>query len=80
MEEVIQPGFVRRRPRLGFRPKDQTEMNKTITFLLILFMISVRIVSAGPEITIPASDFDFGKTVQRTILTHDFWIKSTGDL
>ncbi|UCC45744.1 MAG: DUF1573 domain-containing protein [Candidatus Zixiibacteriota bacterium] len=54
-------------------------MIKTGFLLLLLILISTTVSVAGPEITIPVTDFDFGKTVQRTILTHDFWIKSTGD-
>ena len=34
---------------------------------------------AGPDIYVGEDSFDFGKSVQKAVLTHDFWIKSAGD-
>jgi hypothetical protein len=31
------------------------------------------------KVSIPNATFNFGKTVQQAVLTHDFWIKSVGD-
>jgi len=35
--------------------------------------------AATPKLKITEDTFDFGKSVQKAVLTHDFWIKSTGD-
>lgn len=48
-----------------------------ISFALILiFTLSVL---AGPAVEISPDSFNFGKTIQRTKISHTFWIKSTGD-
>jgi len=39
----------------------------------------VVIATAAPKMEVPEDTIDFGKTVQRVVLTHDFWIKSVGD-
>lgn len=36
-------------------------------------------VLAGPQITVPEDSFDFGKVAQRAVVSHTFWIHSTGD-
>lgn len=48
-----------------------------ISFALILiFTLSVL---AGPAVDISPDSFNFGKTIQRSKVSHTFWIKSTGD-
>lgn len=46
------------------------------TVLLFTFVISVF---AGPAVEVSPSSFNFGKTIQRSKVSHTFWIKSTGD-
>ncbi|HUV31301.1 MAG TPA: DUF1573 domain-containing protein [Acidobacteriota bacterium] len=38
-----------------------------------------KAAAGGPSVEVSHDEFDFGKTVQRAVVTHDFWIKSTGD-
>ncbi len=45
---------------------------------MVVVVVPVSI-AAGPKVEVPESTIDFGKTVQKAVLTHSFWIKSTGD-
>ena len=36
-------------------------------------------VFAGPNLTIPEPEFDFGYVPQQAKISHDFWLYSTGD-
>jgi hypothetical protein len=50
---------------------------KTVA-VLVLSLLSVT-AFAGPDIDIEQDSYDFGKSVQKVVLTHDFWIKSSGE-
>jgi len=47
--------------------------------LLLLIMILQVLAFAGPKLTIPQSEFDFGFVPQAAKISHDFWLYSTGD-
>jgi hypothetical protein len=36
-------------------------------------------VGIGPRLTIPGRSFDFGYVPQHAIVSHEFWLHSTGD-
>jgi len=48
----------------------------TVSLLAILLATSVF---AGPNLTIPESEFDFGYVPQHAKVSHIFWLYSTGD-
>lgn len=49
--------------------------------LSILIIALVPLVSgwAGPRISVPESEFNFGKAPQSATISHTFWLYSTGD-
>lgn len=54
-------------------------MTRTLLFLIGFFAMVATSASGEPAIEFTHDTFNFGKTVQQVVLTHDFWIKSTGD-
>lgn len=47
--------------------------------LCVVMLLLAASVIAGPEITIPESEFDFGFVPQNAKVSHYFWLHSTGD-
>lgn len=54
-------------------------MLKLIISAALIVVTTAANISAGPQIEMPESVFNFGIIPQHRIATHDFWIKSTGD-
>ncbi len=50
----------------------------SIILLLFLFLLSGVAISA-PRLTIQNSTFNFGYAPQNSKISHEFWLKSTGD-
>jgi hypothetical protein len=47
---------------------------------VIMFLISWPIaLMADPVISMPEVHWDYGNVVQHSVLTHDYWIRNTGD-
>jgi hypothetical protein len=47
--------------------------------MLLLVMLLPGLALAGPKLTIPQPEFDFGYVPQMAKISHDFWLYSTGD-
>lgn len=47
--------------------------------LILALLLLASAAWAGPDISIPDDSFNFGKTVKHAVVTHTFWIHSTGD-
>jgi hypothetical protein len=56
-------------------------MKKSILMLVLFFglVLSFGLVQGAPRLTIPETSFDFGYAPQNAMLTHVFWLHSTGD-
>ena len=56
-------------------------MNKLMPALLtmVLALLLSASVMGAPRLTIPEANFDFGYCPQNSKISHDFWLKSTGD-
>ncbi len=50
---------------------------KNLFYLVVILSLSVSLY-AEPQIKISEASFNFGKTPQRTSVSHTFWIKSVG--
>ena len=48
-------------------------------FAVIGTLVFSAAAQAGPDLKIPESTFDFGRVPQLAVVTHGFWLKSTGD-
>ncbi len=45
-----------------------------------MFLISWPVVSmATPVLSMPETHWDYGYVPQQSVLTHDYWIRNTGD-
>ena len=55
------------------------KQRSAVVFLLLLMSMVVSAVSAQPGIRIPGESFDFGRTAQYAVVSHRFWIHSTGN-
>ncbi|UCD93928.1 MAG: hypothetical protein JSU69_09170 [Candidatus Zixiibacteriota bacterium] len=55
-------------------------MKKVLLFsVLLMFPVLVFSVSwAQPKLSIPEPDFDFGYVPQHSVISHVFWLYSTG--
>lgn len=53
-------------------------INTVIGVLFAIMAISVPAL-AGPKLTIPEQEFDFGYVPQGAKIAHEFWLYSTGD-
>lgn len=55
-------------------------MKKKFYFILSLIALSITAgaVSAGPKLTIPETEFDFGYVPQHARVSHTYWLHSTG--
>lgn len=51
----------------------------TVLFALPVVAVLTSMAVAGPIVEIPESTFDFGRVSQHAVVSHRFWIKSTGD-
>lgn len=51
---------------------------KTSAVIAIILLLLVPSTRSQADIMISQSTFDFGKVAQHQILTHSFWVKSTG--
>lgn len=47
--------------------------------IFLLAMMLQGLVFAGPKLTMPQREFDFGYAPQGAKISHDFWLYSTGD-
>jgi hypothetical protein len=47
---------------------------------VVMFLISWSVVSmAAPVLSMPETHWDYGIVPQQSVLTHDYWIRNTGD-
>ncbi len=55
-------------------------MNKKFYFILSLFALSIMAgaVFAEPKLTVPETEFDFGYVPQHAMVSHTYWLHSTG--
>lgn len=55
--------------------------NKTtlLVAVLVIVMAASGLVLGAPRLTIDNSSFNFGFVPQNSKISHDFWLKSTGD-
>ncbi len=54
-------------------------MKKMTILALIFLLILSSIVFAGPKISVPEKDWDFGNIPQNSIARHAYWILNIGD-
>jgi hypothetical protein len=54
-------------------------VSKTIVIGIGLTALAACAVNAGPALELPEYSFSFGKVVQNAVVTHGFWVRSTGD-
>lgn len=46
---------------------------------LILLLLVAGTLSAAPRLEIPETTFNFGYAPQHAKISHDFWLRSSGD-
>ena len=49
------------------------------TCVATLFILGAGAVCAAPRLVIPETTFNFGYAPQNAKITHEFWLKSSGD-
>ena len=47
--------------------------------VLLLVLVFSGLAIAGPKLSMPQPEFDFGYVPQGAKISHDFWLYSTGD-
>jgi len=52
---------------------------KTLLYLLLIITLFQVSAIAGPKLSIPEPEFNFGYVPQAAKISHDFWLYSTGD-
>ena len=55
------------------------KMKLTAIVLATVFPLGVTGAAGAPRLEIPESIFDFGYVPQNAVISHVFWLKSTGD-
>ncbi len=51
----------------------------TVLMALLLLVVFTLMAASGPKVEIPEATYDFGRVAQHAVVSHRFWIKSTGD-
>jgi len=52
---------------------------RKIVLAAVLTLIFASVAMAGPRLTIPVKEFNFGFVPQNSTISHKFWLVSTGD-
>lgn len=52
---------------------------KSLIFSAVLVLAFWSASLADPKLTVPEPRWDFGFVPQNSKLTHDYWVKNTGD-
>jgi hypothetical protein len=52
---------------------------KKLLAVIVLLISWPALLIAGPTLTMPETHWDYGNVPQHSVLTHDYWIKNTGD-
>ncbi len=53
-------------------------MRKLLVIALFLILVP-GMVMAKPKLNMPETHWDFGSVPQNSVLSHDYWIRNSGD-